>query len=90
MKRDVGREDEAVQRVALKMGLGFADVEGGEEGKLRMSARMAIESLKGLFITCGSLSVAIVFGAQAFVRSGIGESRFCSTVIQLMWWFQVD
>jgi hypothetical protein len=51
MKRDAEREDKAVQWVALKMGRGFADAEGGEEGKLRMSARMAIESLKGLFIT---------------------------------------
>ncbi|KAG1849671.1 hypothetical protein DFJ58DRAFT_716896 [Suillus subalutaceus] len=48
---DAGREDEAVQRAAQKMGLGFADAESGEEGKLRMSARMAIESLKGLFVT---------------------------------------
>lgn len=47
---DAGRADEAVQRAALKMGLGFADA-GGEEGKLRMSARLAIESLKGLFVT---------------------------------------
>ncbi|KAG2104429.1 uncharacterized protein F5147DRAFT_775688 [Suillus discolor] len=48
---DAGRADEAVQRAALKMGLGFADAGGGEEGKLRMSARLAIESLKGLFVT---------------------------------------
>jgi hypothetical protein len=48
---DAGRKDEAVQRAALKMGLGFADAEDAEEGKLRISARMAIESLKGLFIT---------------------------------------
>lgn len=48
---DAGREDEAVQKAALKMGLGFADAEGGEEGKLRMSARVAIESLKRLFVT---------------------------------------
>jgi len=31
------------------MGLGHADAEGGEERKLRMSARMAVESLKGLY-----------------------------------------
>lgn len=48
---DAGREDEAVQKAALKMGLGFADAEGGEEGKLRMSARVAIESLKRMFVT---------------------------------------
>ncbi|KAG1730890.1 hypothetical protein EDB19DRAFT_1366513 [Suillus lakei] len=47
---DAGRGDEGVKRAALKMGLGYADAEG-EEGKLRMSARMAIESLKALFIT---------------------------------------
>ncbi|KAG1760208.1 hypothetical protein EDD22DRAFT_96234 [Suillus occidentalis] len=48
---DAGREDEAVQKAALKMGLGFADAEGVEEGKLRMSARVAIESLKRMFVT---------------------------------------
>ncbi|KAG1795380.1 uncharacterized protein HD556DRAFT_1365161 [Suillus plorans] len=48
---DAGRAGEAVQRAALKMGLGFADAGGAEEGKLRMSARLAIESLKGLFVT---------------------------------------
>jgi hypothetical protein len=48
---DAGREDEAVQKAALKMGLGFADAEGSEEGKLRMSARVAIESLKRMFVT---------------------------------------
>ncbi|KAG2367207.1 hypothetical protein BDR07DRAFT_1260986, partial [Suillus spraguei] len=38
---DAGRKDEAVQRAALKMGLGYAGTEG-EEGKLRMSVRVAI------------------------------------------------
>lgn len=47
---DAGREDEAVQKAALKMGLGFANAED-DEGKLRMGARMAVESLKGLFVT---------------------------------------
>ncbi|KAG2071453.1 hypothetical protein BDR04DRAFT_1098231 [Suillus decipiens] len=47
---DAGRKDEAVQRAALKMGLGYAGAEG-EDGKLRMSVRVAIESLKGLFVT---------------------------------------
>jgi hypothetical protein len=37
------RKDEAV---ALKMGLGFAM--GDEEGNLRMSARMVIESCEGV------------------------------------------
>ncbi|KAG1849666.1 hypothetical protein DFJ58DRAFT_794723 [Suillus subalutaceus] len=39
----LGREDEAVQRAVLGMRLRIADAEVGEEGKLRMSARMAIE-----------------------------------------------
>lgn len=48
---DASREASSVQKAAEKMGLGYADAEGGEEGKLRMSARRAVESLKGLYVT---------------------------------------
>jgi len=49
---DTGREDEGVQKTVDKMGLGYSESGGGgEEGELRMSARMVVESLKGLYVT---------------------------------------
>jgi hypothetical protein len=48
---DTGREAESVQKAAEKMGLGYADTDGGEEGKMRMGARRVVESLKGLYVT---------------------------------------
>ncbi|KAH7924370.1 hypothetical protein BV22DRAFT_1105519 [Leucogyrophana mollusca] len=48
---EAGRADEDVQRTAERVGLGFDDATGAgasAEGKLRTSARMAVEALKGV------------------------------------------
>lgn len=48
---DAGREAETVQKAAEKMGLAYADTEDSEVGKMRISARRVVESLKGLCVT---------------------------------------
>lgn len=40
-----GREDETVRRLADKLGLGY----DGDDGKLRSTAKIAVESLKNGF-----------------------------------------
>jgi hypothetical protein len=59
-----GREDEDVQRMAERLGFGYTDQTGAEhgeagsagEGKLRSSAKLAVEALKHGFNPSQDLS----------------------------------
>lgn len=60
------REDEGVRKAAEMMGLGYADV-GGEDGKLRMSARMAIEYQLELWVIEWFVLIAFTAAFLEFV-----------------------